>query len=158
MATILNSQKRKCDVISNGAIAELGFINGPVYGCRLTTDTIVRLVSNGRKVYEIDPTNPDKKVLLTVTTCSKPAFNVVTEAPKNENPIVSKPDEIVVSSDDTTDDAHKLFLAAIGKTENEWRQMSKSEKKRIKAQYESDQKKEFVSEQVVEPVSDEVTE
>lgn len=137
MAKILNAKKRKCDVLSNGPIPELGFVTGPVYNCNLVTDTIVKLVSNGRRVYEINPNNPKDKVLLTVATCSTSAFDgEVVEKPEVVVPVVEKPEQVVMTASKADEtDPHKIFLAKIGKTEDEWRQMSKSERKRLKLQY-----------------------
>lgn len=137
MAKILNAKKRKCDVLSNGPLPELGFVTGPVYNCNLVTDTIVRLVSNGRKVYEINPNNPKEKVLLTVATCSTSPFDgEVVEKPEVVEPVVEKPEQVVMAASKAEEtDPHKIFLAKIGKTEDEWRSLSKSERKRLKLQY-----------------------
>lgn len=135
MAKVLNAKKRKCDVLTNGPLPELAFVMGPVYNCRLTTDQIVRLVSNGKMVYEINPVNPKEKVLLTVATCSKSAFGEVVK-PEVVEPVVPAPTQVVMTASQAEKtDPHIAFLEKIGKTEDEWRRMSKSEKKRLKAQY-----------------------
>lgn len=148
MAKVLNPQTRKCDVMSNGPIAELGFVNGPVFNCKLTTDKIVTMVSNGKRVYEIDPNNSKNKILLTIGNCSTSPFSEVKPVEPIKVPVVEKPTQVVVENSQETMDPHKVFLTSIGKTEDEWRRMSKSERRRLKAQYEHDQQTQDVKEQI----------
>lgn len=148
MAKVLNPQTRKCDVMSNGPIAELGFVNGPVFNCKLTTDKIVKMVSNGKRVYEIDPNNSKNKVLLTIGNCSTSPFSEVKPVEPVKEPVVEKPTQVVVENSQVTMDPHKAFLTSVGKTEDEWRRMSKSERRRLKAQYEHDQQTQNVNEQI----------
>lgn len=69
-----NTVKRKCDVLVSGPVAELGSITGPVYGARLTNEQVIRLVTNGRRVKEINPNNPADKKELTIATCRESVF------------------------------------------------------------------------------------
>ena len=143
MAVTLNSKnKRKCDVIVTGAIPELGNILGPVYGAKLPNEKIIRLVSNGRKVYEINPKNPLEKVLLTVGNCSVSVFEQpeVNTVPGVEvKPAVEVPKNVVTEKVEVTpetSDEHAEFLKRIGLTPTQWAMKSKSEKRRLKAQNE----------------------
>ena len=138
MPVILNEKnKRRCDVIVSGPIAELGNILGPVYGSLLTTSTIIKLVSNGRKVYEIDPRNNKNKVLLTIGNCSKSVFGEtpVEESVKKEEPVVEIPKEVVVEKKEETSNDHEEMLKVLGISKMEWAMKSKSERRRLKEQY-----------------------
>lgn len=144
MPTVLNAKTRKCDVLTNGPIAELNFVTGPVYKCKLTTPQIIKLVSNGRIVEEIDPRNPKNKVRLTIATCGKSVFDEIVPEPKVEEkpPVVEIPKEVVLPTKETEakvveTDPHKIFLKEIGYTEEQWRKLSKSERRRIKQQHNS---------------------
>lgn len=141
MASILNEKKRKCDVLTNGPLPELGFITGPVYNCRLTTPQIIGLVRNGHRVYEIDPSNPSHKILLSMTNCEKPVFKApVIETPVVSEPVVKLPETVVepVASESgvTENNAHAEMLKRLGMTEDQWRHLSKSERRRLKVQSE----------------------
>ena len=48
----------------------------------------------------------------------------------------------------TNTDPHKIFLSEIGKTEDEWRRLSKSERKRLKYQHEHAMRDQNVNEQI----------
>ena len=141
MAVTLNSKnKRKCDVVCHGPIIELGHILGPVYGAKLSTPLIIRLVSNGRKVYEIDPKNPNNKVLLTVANCATSPFGedvkVVTPVTPVTKPVVNPVQDIMKEKVEEPVSAHAELLKKLGLTEAEWSQKSKSERRRLKAQNE----------------------
>ena len=141
MASVLNEKKRKCDVLTNGPLPELGFVTGPVYNCRLTTPQIIGLVRNGKKVYEIDPSNPAHRVLLTMTTCSESVFKTpVVEDAVVAEPVVKLPETILnqkVSEPVTSvNNEHAEMLKRLGMTEEQWRHLSKSERRRLKAQSE----------------------
>lgn len=90
MATVINSKTRKCDVIYNGAIAELGFISGPVYNCKLTTSQIDSLIRHGKIVFEIDPRNPLNKVKLDIGNYKKSPFGNVQEVKPLVDPLKAK--------------------------------------------------------------------
>jgi len=90
LSTIINSKTRKCDVIYNGAIAELGFISGPAYNCKLTTSQIDSLIRHGKIVFEIDPRNPLNKVKLDIGNYKESPFANVTEVKPLVNPLKAK--------------------------------------------------------------------
>lgn len=155
MAVTLNAKnKRKCDVICHGPIVELGHILGPVYGARLVTPTIIKLVSNGRKVYEIDPKNPNNKVLLTVANCATSPFGdttpVVTSVAPVVQPIVEPVKTIIEEKVEEPVSAHADLLKKLGLTEAEWSQKSKSERRRLKAQNEHVEQETKVNEPIVD--------
>ena len=156
MAVTLNAKnKRKCDVICHGPIVELGHILGPVYGAKLATSSIIRLVSNGRKVYEIDPKNPNNKVLLTVANCSTSPFGVeIVATPTAPAPVVKPVVEpvktIVEEKVEEPVSAHAELLKKLGLTEAEWSQKSKSERRRLKAQNEHVGQETKVNEPIVD--------
>lgn len=136
MSLVLNEKKRVCNILTNGPIAELGFITGPAYGCRLTTNTIVKLVSNGRKVYEVDPSGKNEPVLLTVATCGESVFGKLsTENRKNK-----EPDTIPV-----TEIPKKVVTTA---SQNDGKHLSKSERKRLKYQQSYDVQDQNVTKQI----------
>ena len=154
MPVILNEKnKRRCDVMVSGPIAELGNILGPVYGSLLTTPTIIKLVSNGRKVYEIDPRNSKNKVLLTIGNCSKSVFgtNPVEEpVKKEEHPVVEIPKEVVVEkTEEVTSNDHEEILKVLGLSKVEWAMKSKSERRRLKEQYLNKKQDNKVTEPIV---------
>ena len=154
MPVILNEKnKRRCDVMASGPIAELGNILGPVYGSLLTTPTIIKLVSNGRKVYEIDPRNSKNKVLLTIGNCSKSVFgtNLVEEPVKKEEPpVVEIPKEVVVEkTEEVTSNDHEEILKVLGLSKVEWAMKSKSERRRLKEQYLNKKQDNKVTEPIV---------
>ena len=155
MAVTLNAKnKRKCDVICHGPIVELGHILGPVYGARLATPTIIKLVSNGRKVYEIDPKNPNNKVLLTVANCATSPFGdtapVVTPVAPVVKPVVEPVKTIIEEKVEEPVSAHADLLKKLGLTEAEWSQKSKSERRRLKAQNEHVEQETKVNEPIVD--------
>ena len=155
MAVTLNAKnKRKCDVICHGPIVELGHILGPVYGARLATPTIIKLVSNGRKVYEIDPKNPNNKVLLTVANCATSPFGdtapVVTPVAPVVKPVVEPIKTIIEEKVEEPVSAHADLLKKLGLTEAEWSQKSKSERRRLKAQNEHVEQETKVNEPIVD--------
>lgn len=84
MAKKLNQPIRRCDIMVNGPIAEMGFICGPIYNAKLTVDQIERMVLNRRQIFEIDPANTKNKVLLTSTNYKVSPFE------KKEVPIVQE--------------------------------------------------------------------
>ena len=97
MGIKLNEEKRKCCIMDNGPIIELGCITGPVYNCLLTTEQIINLVSNKKHVYEINPLNTMEKVLLTMGTCESSVFKLPEkqEIPEPIIPPLEKVEQIV---------------------------------------------------------------
>ena len=155
MAVTLNAKNnRRCDVICYGPIVELGHILGPVYGAKLSTPTIIKLVSNGRKVYEIDPKNPNNKVLLTVANCATSPFGdttpVVTPVAPVAKPVVELVKTIIEEKVEEPVSAHADLLKKLGLTEAEWSQKSKSERRRLKAQNEHVEQETKVNEPIVD--------
>lgn len=68
---------------NSGTINELGGISGPIINpCPIDISTIVHLIHGHKKVYEVNPSNPNQKVLLTlknVNTVNFPQGNKVTK-------------------------------------------------------------------------------
>jgi len=181
MSTVLNSNFRRCDILTNGPLAELNFVVGPVYNCKLTTPQIIKLVKNGKIVKEINPSNPNEKVQLTVLTCQKSPFNrgdvktpannqveKVVEPEKQQ--VISEPEKtILVEKEDekSTDeqeeklDEFQLFLRDAGLTAEEYRKLSRQERRRIREEVSSKkhaEQEQKVSEQIAETVTTEVQE
>lgn len=74
---------KTCIINSNGPIAELGFITGPVLTpSRIEIDTIGKMVRNGKKVIEINPINKQETVLLTLDNFDKDNFGTAKKATK----------------------------------------------------------------------------
>ena len=63
---MISKEKTKLVTIaSKGSIPELGGISGPVINpCKLSIETIVRLINGHKKVYEVNPANKSEKLLL----------------------------------------------------------------------------------------------
>lgn len=74
MGKIMNEKLRLCRIDCSGFIPELGYIQGPVRKCKLSTAQIRLLVGNGKKIYELNPSNPSEEVRLTMTNCAIPQF------------------------------------------------------------------------------------
>lgn len=86
-------EKTKRVVIDNkGTLNELGGISGPIiHPCSLPISQLKKLVSNRRKVYEVNPRNKTERVLLTITNVDKDNFPIVTQNPKaNVSPTDTK--------------------------------------------------------------------
>lgn len=59
-------EKKLIKVMYAGVIPELGFILGPIiHPYKVDMETVGRLVSNNRKVFEVNPEKPEQEVLLT---------------------------------------------------------------------------------------------
>lgn len=59
--------KKLIVVMSGGPISELGHITGPIlHPWYVETDTVLRMVSNNRRVFEVNPDKRDERVLLTL--------------------------------------------------------------------------------------------
>lgn len=66
---------KRCIVNTTGPIPELGYISGPITNpCKLELSVLQRMVKNGREIYEIDPSNSDNKVLLTLDNYNSDNF------------------------------------------------------------------------------------
>ena len=63
---MISKEKTKLVTIaSKGSISELGGISGPVINpCRLSVETIVKLINGHKKVYEVNPANKSERLLL----------------------------------------------------------------------------------------------
>lgn len=121
MGYTLNGKYRICKIPYTGVIAELGHIQGPVSKCRLTTAQIKRLISNGKRVYELNPKNLKEEVKLTLTNCETSPFEVsakntiTTQEPEKtitvnvtntgDEKVEEKPDE--VQQNTTKNENHK---------------------------------------------------
>ncbi len=181
MGTVLNNNFRRCDVLTNGPLAELNFVVGPVYNCKLTTPQIIKLVKNGKIVKEINPSNPNEKVQLTVLTCQKSPFNngeiktpvnnqvekvvepekqqVVSEP--NKTILVEKEDEPSIDGQEEKLDEFQLFLRDAGLTAEEYRKLPKAERRRLREEISSKkhaEQEQKVSEQIAETVTTETQE
>lgn len=88
MAQLLNEKKRICRIANNGVLTELHCVTGPIRRARLTKNEIVKLVRNGRTVFELDPEGKLPEVRLTTANCTVPQFEKKTEvkpdAPKQQ--------------------------------------------------------------------------
>lgn len=59
--------KKLITVKTTGPLPELNYITGPIiHPCWVNKDVIIKMVHNGKKVYEVNPENPAEKVLLTL--------------------------------------------------------------------------------------------
>lgn len=98
MSRTFNSTRKLCKVMTNGPIAELGFINGPIVNpCRLELRKIVNMVHRGLVVYEVNPKNYSEEVRLTIENITTNNFpeekKVIMPAEKEEKkdtPVVDK--------------------------------------------------------------------
>lgn len=79
--------KRKLvTVAESGVIPELNFMNGPISTpTMISMEAIIKMVTNNRKVYECNPSNPSDQVELTIANVKKENF--LTSTP------VSQPEE-----------------------------------------------------------------
>lgn len=88
-------EKRKfVQIPVNGPIAELGFITGPVGPTYVNLSSVIKMVQNGKLIYEVDPANHAHKVKLDITNVKK---NNIAEPVKFEKPIAtdSEPTPVV---------------------------------------------------------------
>ena len=66
-------------VETNGTLVELGGISGPIINpCFIDETTIIRMVGNNKKVYEVNPANHAQKVRLNLKNVKTDNFKVVT--------------------------------------------------------------------------------
>lgn len=68
--------KRKLvTVAESGVIPELNFMNGPISTpTMISMEAIIKMVTNNRKVYECNPSNPSDQVELTIANVKKENF------------------------------------------------------------------------------------
>lgn len=101
MAQALNTQKKLCKIMTNGPIADLGGIAGPIlYPCKIDMRKIINMVHHGVVVVEVNPKNQNQTVRLTMQNVSKnnfpePEKYILPETKvekKEETPIVNKKD------------------------------------------------------------------
>lgn len=90
MGIVLNQKKRICRIANTCVLPELHCITGPVNRAKLTTDQIVKLVHNGRTVYELDPAGKLPEIKLNTVNCFESPFK--TNGTK-ETPVVEIPKE-----------------------------------------------------------------
>lgn len=86
-----NVEKKLVIIEGSGTIAELGYISAPILiPQRFPIDLIARMVSNGRKVYEINPADRTQKIKLTVANCRKPNFDTAVQTEAAAKPAPTK--------------------------------------------------------------------
>lgn len=101
MAKTLNSKKKLCMIKTNGPIAELGGITGPIlYPCRIDMRKVINMVQHGIRVIEVNPKNQSETVQLTIQNVTKDNFPdppkyTMTAETKKEEPKVVKPSDVV---------------------------------------------------------------
>lgn len=76
----LSKETKLVIVQNNGALSELGGISGPILNpCRLDVATIIRMINNHRRVYEVNPNNHSEKVLLSLKNATSKNFKAPVE-------------------------------------------------------------------------------
>ena len=82
---MISKEKTKLVTIaSKGSISELGGISGPVINpCRLSVETIIKLINGHKKVYEVNPANKSERLLLNLKNVKMQNF------PEKANPVVA---------------------------------------------------------------------
>lgn len=118
--------KRKLvTVAESGVIPELNFMNGPISTpTMISMEAIIKMVTNNRKVYECNPSNPSDQVELTIANVKKenfltstpvsqpeekkvdeaPATPVVEPTPVVDEKPVETPDEIAPVEEEVVDE------------------------------------------------------
>ena len=85
-----NKKTKFVTIETNGHISELGGIAGPIlHPCLVDLDLVIQMVNNRKKVYEVNPNNPDEKVLLSLRNVRNENFPVYTADKKTTNPAPS---------------------------------------------------------------------
>lgn len=87
-----NKEKEKLIVVeSYGSLSELGGISGPILNpCRVPISTIVRMINNHRKVFEVNPTKYSDRIRLTLKNVKTDNFPVPnTQVKANVSPIAT---------------------------------------------------------------------
>lgn len=100
MGKVLNASKRLVKIKTNGRIAALGNIVGPItYPCMIDNRKVINMVQQGVKVYEVNPENHAEEVLLTIQNVNKNNFAKKTESAasiKKQVENIMKANEVVV--------------------------------------------------------------
>ena len=74
-----NKKTKFVTIETNGHISELGGIAGPIlHPCLVDLDLVIQMVNNRKKVYEVNPNNPNEKVLLSLRNVRNENFPVYT--------------------------------------------------------------------------------
>lgn len=107
------AEKEKLIVVeSYGSITELGGISGPILNpCRVPISTIVRMVNNHRKVYEVNPSNYSERIRLTlknVKTDNFPTPNVAVKANVSPVSVEGKKTESDAKGNETKTDTKEV--------------------------------------------------
>lgn len=93
-------KKKLVTVEYNGSITELGGISGPIINpCKIAISTLVKMLHNGKKIFEVNPADTTKKIRLSLSNVNKKNYNeptVVTKAV--EAPKVSEDNSVINSS------------------------------------------------------------
>ena len=88
------NKKKLVTVGGSGAIPELGYICAPIVNpCPIDIDKVSKMVTAGRKVYAVNPSNPNERVLLTPSTVYEDNFakkETPAPAPKADKTVVPK--------------------------------------------------------------------
>ena len=101
--------KEKLVVIKSiGTIAELGGISGPIINpCRVDINTIVRMITSHRAVYEVNPNNKSEMVKLNIHNGMENNFPEV-----KSSKVEVKPAEIAKKAADPTPEVRKAIEKA----------------------------------------------
>ena len=150
---------KRCIVNTTGPIPELGYISGPITNpCKLELSVLQRMVKNGREIYEIDPSNSDNKVLLTLDNYNSDNFGtrqvntVKVDVPQEtvedviETPVEEVADE---STEETVEDVIETPVEEVADetavvNEPKVQQNNKSQKNKNKNHQKNYNKNEFV--------------
>ena len=85
-----NKKTKFVTVETNGPISELGGIAGPIlHPCMVDLDLVIQMVNARKKVYEVNPNNPDERVLLSLRNVRTENFPVFTADKKTVTPAAS---------------------------------------------------------------------
>ena len=119
-------------VSGSGAIPELGYICAPIVNpCRLDIDKVSKMVTAGRKVYAVNPNNPNERVLLTPSTVYEDNFAkketpVPASAPKADKKVETKPEPVPETKAETKTEP------VVEKTDKQEKNYNKSSSKKDK--------------------------
>lgn len=80
MARVLNERKKLVCIKTSGPIVELGCLTGPIRSARVNIATLMLMIQNGKKVYEINPANPNEMIQLNMVNVTKNNFEKITES------------------------------------------------------------------------------
>lgn len=98
-----NEPSKLVTVAHNGTIVELGGISGPIINpCKVQRSSIIAMINNQKKVYEVNPTNPSEKVLLNLINIDKVNFPEAVKTVKaNVAPTVNTKSSVSTKKQDT---------------------------------------------------------